>query len=402
MLSGVYPTGLKSAVGDQLYLHTSRNIDESKRARLAVLRRADVQATLNSVLRLSLGDHSLEEQLGAILDEVTSIPWLAPASKGAIFLVEDDPEVLVMKAQRDLAEVLLTSCARAPFGRCLCGRAAAEKRVVFRSNVDGDHDVMYEGMLDHGHYCVPLLNGHKLLGVMTLYVRAGHKRNDEEVAFLESVADVVAGVLERCRVREEAEENLRKFRAALAGVVQALEATVEWRDPYTAGHQGRVAQIAVAIGTQMMMPEDQIQAIRMAAGVHDVGKICVPAEILSKPGRLTDAEFSLVRSHAQVGFEILSRVEVPWPLATIAHQHHERMDGSGYPCGLAGDEVMIEARVIAVADVIEAMASHRPYRASLGMDKACAEISAGSGTRYDPDVVRACLAAVRLGTVSLD
>ena len=150
------------------------------------------------------------------------------------------------------------------------------------------------------------------------------------------------------------------------------------------------------------MPEDQLEAIRMGAGVHDVGKICVPAEILSKPGRLTDAEFSIVKSHAQVGFEILSRVELPWPLAKIAYQHHERMDGSGYPNGLAGDELVVEARVIAVADVLEAMASHRPYRPSLGMEKACDEIAAGAGTKYDQDVADACLAAVRAGAICLD
>jgi PAS domain S-box-containing protein len=188
--------------------------------------------------------------------------------------------------------------------------------------------------------------------------------------------------------RKESENRLRR---ALEGVVQAMSVTVEMRDPYTAGHQRRVGRLSVAIAREMGLPEPRIEGIRMAGEIHDIGKIYVPAEILSKPGKLTEIEFTLIKAHPQVGYDILKNVEFPWPIADIVLQHHERLDGSGYPAGLKGDAILLEARIITVADVVEAMSSHRPYRPSHGIDKALEEISSHKGSLYDPAVVEACL-----------
>ena len=204
--------------------------------------------------------------------------------------------------------------------------------------------------------------------------------------------------LERVRLAEErqrAEEELRqsyvKLQRVLEGTVHTLVAAIEMRDPYTAGHQRRVAQLACAIANEMGLSEEQIEGIRMAALIHDMGKITVPAEILSKPTPLSDHERGLIKNHAQVGHDVLKEMDFPWPLAQIVLQHHERLDGSGYPQGLSDEEIMLEARILAVADVVEAMASYRPYRPARGLDKALEEISQNRGILYDPDAVDACL-----------
>jgi len=170
---------------------------------------------------------------------------------------------------------------------------------------------------------------------------------------------------------------------------------VEARDPYMAGHQLRVADLARAIATEMGLPQDTIDGIRMAGSIHDIGKLSIPAEILSKPGKLSDVEFSLIKEHSRKGYEMLKDVESPWPLAEIVYQHHERMDGSGYPRNLKGDEILMEARIMAVADVVEAMASHRPYRPGLGIGAALEEIEKNRGTFYDEAVANACLRLFR-------
>ena len=202
-------------------------------------------------------------------------------------------------------------------------------------------------------------------------------------------------ITEHRRAEEKVIETIDKLRRGIEDTIRAMAMIVETRDPYTAGHQGRVAKLAVAIATDMELSEDQINGIRMAGMIHDIGKMNVPAEILSKPTKLSALEFNLIKSHAEVGCEILKTIEFPYPVAEIAHQHHERIDGSGYPLGLKGDEILIEARILALADVVEAMASHRPYRPSLGIDAALAEIKENKGTLYDTSVVDACLRLFR-------
>lgn len=186
-------------------------------------------------------------------------------------------------------------------------------------------------------------------------------------------------------------KTLEKLRRMVGEIVQAMALAVEAKDPYTAGHQQRVADLARAIATEMGLLEDQIDGIRIAGLIHDLGKISVPGEILNKPGLLNDPEFRMIKFHAQISYDILKEIEFPWPVARIALAHHERIDGSGYPNGLKGEEILLEARILAVADVVEAMSSHRPYRPALGIDKALEEISKNKGILYDPQVVDACL-----------
>jgi len=199
--------------------------------------------------------------------------------------------------------------------------------------------------------------------------------------------------------RRRAEEALKE---ALSGTIEAIGLTTETRDPYTAGHQRRVTELAVAIAEELGFVEHRIEAIRAAGLMHDIGKMAVPAEILSKPSALTDMEMALIQSHPRVAYDILKSVTFPWPVAQIVLQHHERIDGTGYPQGLRGDEILIEARVLAVADTVEAMASHRPYRAALGIDAALKEIEVHRGDHYDPEIVDACLRRFREGRFAFD
>ena len=198
-------------------------------------------------------------------------------------------------------------------------------------------------------------------------------------------------VSELAQSKSDLQFSMSKLQAALDGTIHALAAAVETRDPYTAGHQRRVASLSRAIAKAMGLPEKRVEDIYIAAFIHDIGKINVPAEILSCPRQLSEIEFGLIKNHARIGYEILRGIDFPGPIAEIVLQHHERMDGSGYPNGLKGDSILLEARIIAVADVVEAMASHRPYRAALGIGQALEEISKNEGAKYDPEVVDACL-----------
>ena len=208
----------------------------------------------------------------------------------------------------------------------------------------------------------------------------------------------ITAVIEVCRditVRKRSEESLQQsydqLRETLIATVNTLASTIEMKDPYTADHQRRVTILACAIAEEMGLTDDQFDGLRMAGLIHDLGKINVPAEILSKPGRINEIEFSIIRFHPQICHDILRTIDLPWPVAEIVLQHHERLDGSGYPHGLKGDEIMLEARILAVADVVEAMASHRPYRPALGIELALQEITKNKGTLYDPGVVDICV-----------
>jgi len=202
---------------------------------------------------------------------------------------------------------------------------------------------------------------------------------------------IVRDVTERRMAEAELKRSYDRLQVTLEGTILALASMVEIRDSYTAGHQKRVAKLAVAIARRMKLPEKRVEGVQMAALVHDIGKIKVPAEILSKPGKLTNTEFELIRSHPEAGYEILKSIEFPWPIADIVLQHHERLDGSGYWVGKHDDEILLEARILAVADVVEAMSSHRPYRPSLGLATAVDEITRNRGVLYDPEVVDCCL-----------
>ena len=206
---------------------------------------------------------------------------------------------------------------------------------------------------------------------------------------------IARDITDRKKAQDERDQVLARLRKTLGTMIQAMSAAVEARDPYTSGHQRRVAALARSIAEEMNLSRDQIEGIRMAASIHDMGKISIPAEILSMPRKLSKLEFDLVKTHSQAGHDIIKDIDFPWPIANIILQHHERINGSGYPHGLRGDNILLEARILAVADVVEAMASYRPYRPALGLDTALEEITRNKNILYDGEVVEACLKIFR-------
>jgi len=226
---------------------------------------------------------------------------------------------------------------------------------------------------------------------VTAHLQTGEKKFIEIHSSLLKRNGRVVGIVALLRDITERKEAFERVRKTMEGTVEALMSATERRDPYTAGHQQRVTKLACAIARELGVSQDEAEGIRVAGSLHDIGKIYVPAEILSKPGRISTIEFSLIKIHPEVGQEILRAIDFPWPVADIVLQHHERWNGSGYPAGLEGEHILPEARILAVADVMEAMSSHRPYRPSCGVDRALEEISRNRGILYDPTVVDACV-----------
>ncbi len=262
--------------------------------------------------------------------------------------------------------------------------AVADPR--FNPSVDAQSGFRTRSLL-----AVPLTHQGRLLGVVqVLNKRTPKGFGQEDLEILTLLAQHIAVAL----------ANAHKYKNLVVvsqQVLKTLSMTTELRDPYTAGHQRRVADLAVAIARKLGLNGARQETLRIACILHDIGKIVVPTEILSKPGRLNRLEMELVKSHSRVGYEILKEIDFPKEIGDIVLQHHERLDGSGYPAGLQGDEILLEARIIAVADIVEAMTFHRPYRPSLGMAKALAEISRDRGKGLDPVVVDACCSLLREG-----
>lgn len=242
---------------------------------------------------------------------------------------------------------------------------------------------------------LPLRDATGVFGVLTIYAGEPKAIGPGELdLFVELANDLAYGIV-ALRAGAARETAVRRFYESLEDTVGAIASMIEMRDPYTAGHQRRVAKLAAAIAGEMGLPEEQSRGIFLAGLIHDVGKINVPVEILGKPGALTPLEIQFIRTHVQAGYDIIKGVEFPWPVAETILQHHERLDGSGYPRGLAADAIIVEARILAVADVTEAITAHRPYRPAVGLDAALAEIEAGKGRLYDPAAVDACIALFR-------
>ena len=238
---------------------------------------------------------------------------------------------------------------------------------------------------------LPLRVSGEVIGTLNIYSADVSAFGEQEVSLLSELAGDLGFGIATLRVRAARDEDANKLERALENTIQAIATTIDARDPYTAGHQRRVAQLAAALAREMGMSEQRIVGVMRGAEIHDIGKIYIPSEILSRSGRLSAPEFGLIKIHPQVGYDIVKDIDFPWPVAAMILQHHERLDGSGYPHGLTGDEQIIaEARILAVADVVDAMVSHRPYRPALGLDAALAEIQKNRGILYESEVVDAC------------
>jgi PAS domain S-box-containing protein len=242
---------------------------------------------------------------------------------------------------------------------------------------------------------LPLRDASGVFAALTIDSSETGAFDTDELKLLQELADDLAFGIRSLRDRRAHETLDQRWRTSLEATVGAIANTVEMRDPYTSGHQQRVARLAVAMAREIGLSEHQIQGLYLAGIIHDVGKIDIPSDILNKPGKLSKLQYQLIQGHAQAGYDIVKGVDFPWPIAQMVRQHHERLDGSGYPQGLKGEAILPEARILAVADVVEAMMSHRPYRAALGIDAALAEIEQGRGRLFDPEAVDACIALFR-------
>ena len=243
---------------------------------------------------------------------------------------------------------------------------------------------------------IPMFGNEKIIGALMVYATEPHAFLPPELRLFEDLANEIGYGLASLEARAKLEKEIEKKELAQKKLLESLEltivamgATMEMRDPYTSGHQKKVASISQSIASQMGWPKDRIQGLKMAALVHDIGKVSIPSELLTKPSRLSIIEYALMKEHVTNGYLILKDIPFVWPIAETVRQHHERMDGSGYPRGLKGEEILPEARILAVADIIDSMSTHRPYRPALGLDKALTEINSRAGKDLDVEVVAA-------------
>jgi putative nucleotidyltransferase with HDIG domain len=301
---------------------------------------------------------------------------------------------------REVSDLAGPERARSPFARAM---RDAQPVLVGDVVTDPDYEPWRGAAQERGYrslLALPLRSEGAIHGVLSVYNAEAFDQG--EVDLLANLAgDLAYGIAtlrtraERRRLEEAQHRSAEQLQRSLLQTIQAIALTVEKRDPYTAGHQQAVARLAAAIARELGLEPGRIEGIRLGAMIHDIGKVYVPAEILNRSGKLSAQEFEIIKSHPQVGYDIIQGVEFPWPVREMVLQHHERLDGSGYPHGLQGDAITPEARILAVADVVEAISAHRPYRPARGLEAALAAIGAGRGTLFDPAAVDACLRLFR-------
>lgn len=371
---------------------------ERKQAELALLRSNRALKTLSTGNGSLIRATSENQLLLAMCNAIVGVggyrmAWVGYAREDEFRSIE--PMVQAGSDESDWLAQRLT-WAEGERGNSPGGKAIRSGRTQIVQDCLNNPDCMIwrEDAIKHSYascIALPLREGNRTFGVLTIYDDEPNAFDAAEVDLLEEMAgDLAFGIL-GLRLKEAHLQHEQRLHDSLLETIHAVAAIVEQRDPYTAGHQRRTAYLAQAIARELGLPEDDCQTIYLAGVVHDIGKVSLPFEILNKPGKLSDIEFSLIRTHAQSGFDILAPIHFPWPIAQIVLQHHERMDGSGYPNRLKDEQILLAARILGVADVVEAMSSHRPYRASLSMQVALEEITLKRDSHFDPRVVDACL-----------
>lgn len=401
----------KDASGTLLsYDGVIKDISERKKAEAEIAHTSRALATVSAVNRQLVYATEEDELLQAICRAIVEQRGYRMASVG--YAQQDELKSIKIMAHAghddDYLKNARLSWAENEYGSGPSGRAIRSGTTQLCQDIANDPRYVpwRDAALKNGYaasIALPLANGDgKVFGILTVYAEEVYAFSAAEIDLLEEMAgDLAFGVRtlhtrhERDAALEQNQRYLAQLKKSLEDTVRAIAGIVEMRDPYTAGHQGRVGELAAAIAVQMGLPDEQVQAVHLASIVHDLGKIKIPAEILSKPGQLNDIEYRFIQTHPQAGFDILKDIDFSWPIAQMVLQHHERLDGLGYPQGLKGDAIMLEARILSVADMVEAMSSHRPYRAALGVSTALDEIVRQRGTGLDPQVVDACLTLFR-------
>ena len=390
------------------YRGIDRDISERKQAQARIQTLTRIYATLSytntTIVRAGNRDELFREICeGAVRYGKFAMAWIGLVDETAHRVVP----VWHSGAEDGYLTDIVISTDDVPQGRGPTGSAVRENRVITVEDFATDARMLpwREAALKrgyHGSAGLPLRFRGKVIGTLTLYSGEPNYFDNDLLALLEEISVDISFALdnfEREALRQHAEEEraaaLIKLKNSLDGSIQMAAAVTEMRDPYTAGHQQRVARLATAIAREMGLSGEQVDGVHFGSLIHDVGKISIPAEILSRPGRLTEIEFMLIRTHPEAGYGMLKGIDFPWPVARMILQHHERLDGSGYPSGLKGDEIILEAKILVVADVVEAMSSHRPYRPGLGIEAALEEIERGRGVYYDPQVVDVCMRLFR-------
>lgn len=383
-----------------------RDISDRKKAEAEITHTNRALATVSAVNRQLVYASDEHDLLQAICQAIVEQRGYRMASVG--YGQQDEVKSIKTMAyaghNAEYLETAQISWAENEYGMGPSGRAIRSGMTQLCQDIA--NDPLYlpwrEAALQRGYaasIALPLADDNgKVFGILAVYAEEQNAFRLAEIDLLEEMAgDLAFGVRtlhtrrERDLALEQSQRYLAQLQTSLEDTVRAIAGIVELRDPYTAGHQTRVADLATAIARQMSLPDEQVQTIHLASIVHDLGKIKIPAEILSKPGLLSNIEYLLIKTHPQAGYEILKDISFPWPIAQTVLQHHERLNGSGYPQGLKGDDVMLEARILSVADVVEAMSSHRPYRVALGIETALEEIAKQRGIWFDPDAVDACV-----------
>jgi putative nucleotidyltransferase with HDIG domain len=311
---------------------------------------------------------------------------------GRIYLMDQDSGDLNLICHRNLSPAFVKNVSHYKVDSTYARLVMQGKPIFTRySEFDLPLDEVRKAERLRAFAVLPLIFENRVIGCLNLGSKKLEDVSEINREVLKTAATLMGEGIIRLQIEEELKLSYQKLQKALKSTIQAMALILEKRDPYTAGHQKRVTKLICAIAEEISLSPDKIEGLYIAGIIHDIGKINVPTEILSKPGRLSEIEFSLIKTHPQVGSDILKEMELPGEVSSIVLQHHERRDGSGYPSGLSGEDILLEARILAVADVVEAMASHRPYRSALGLGKALEEITKNKGKLYDPEVVDACL-----------
>ncbi len=350
----------------------------------------ETKTAISRILGVALKPISFRQQLEEIIDVIVSISWLGAVRKGAIFVANERQE-LILAVQHDLSPALLTQCALVPFGKCLCGRAALRKQILFKSCVDEEHEITFPGMTGHGHYNIPLLGGDDaVIGVIVLYLEDHHEPHPEEEVFTDMVGQAVASILTHRSLDLQSEIGRIQLQQAHVDMMSKLVSAAEYRDHETGDHLKRMSRYSVIIGRTIGLPSEALDLLGIAAPMHDIGKVGIPDEILMKPGKLTDDEYAVMKRHPEIGANILSGDN---PLMKASHDialgHHEKWDGSGYPRGLVGEETPLFARICALADVFDALTTRRPYKEPWPLERTLSFIRDQSGSHFDPNLVEA-------------